>query len=560
MNSRMLRRTALCAALAAGAATANNLVITNVTVEGRDGTTALVRFDLSWENSWRHGSGGDPLYFHDAAWVFLKVLPDGRDAWEHVTLAGAGVDPAGFGAGGGTPVELVVPDDRAGLFVRRSADGAGTTAVRRATVVWNFASNGLTRTGKVKVQVFGVEMVHVAGGAFKVGDGLKDKGQLFEGGTGEDPRPFAITNAGAIVCAEEAGKLWGASQSGSASMGGAGTIPAAFPNGYDAFYCMKHEITQGQYADFLNTLTRAQQAARCTAATTVGNYMSATAGGSTSVQDRNTVRLAEDPGDPLPRVYATVTPDRACNYISWADLAAFADWSGLRPMTELEFEKACRGPLEPVAGEYAWGTTFIKAQTGHAPGAADGSGRESAAPSDANCCYNAKMDGPVRAGVFAVPGATRERAGASCWGIMELSGNLWERVVTIGNATGRAFTGGHGDGRLTAAGAADVASWPGTDAAGAGSRGGRWDAGSSRVRVSDRDSAASVNADRYHNHGGRATRSAPSGHAPLTTVRAIGSSTDVRFGGGHFDGWDRDTTAQSAELVPPPRGTAIYMR
>jgi hypothetical protein len=46
MNSRMFRRTALCAAPAAGAATANNLVITNVTIEG-------------------------------------------RDAWEHVTLAGA---------------------------------------------------------------------------------------------------------------------------------------------------------------------------------------------------------------------------------------------------------------------------------------------------------------------------------------------------------------------------------------------------------------------------------------------------------------------------------------
>ena len=38
---------------------------------------------------------------------------------------------------------------------------------------------------------------------------------------------------------------------------------------------------------------------------------------------------------------------------------AFADWAGLRSMTELEYEKACRGPLEPVAGEYAFGTNEI---------------------------------------------------------------------------------------------------------------------------------------------------------------------------------------------------------
>src|SRR5690606_29684717 len=38
---------------------------------------------------------------------------------------------------------------------------------------------------------------------------------------------------------------------------------ASWPNGFNAFYCMKHEITQQAYVDFLNTLTYAQQAA-CT--------------------------------------------------------------------------------------------------------------------------------------------------------------------------------------------------------------------------------------------------------------------------------------------------------
>ncbi|MCB9178869.1 MAG: hypothetical protein H6590_05555 [Flavobacteriales bacterium] len=37
---------------------------------------------------------------------------------------------------------------------------------------------------------------------------------------------------------------------------------ATYPNGYNAYYCGKYEISQQQYVDFLNTLTRPQQNAR----------------------------------------------------------------------------------------------------------------------------------------------------------------------------------------------------------------------------------------------------------------------------------------------------------
>jgi hypothetical protein len=41
-------------------------------------------------------------------------------------------------------------------------------------------------------------------------------------------------------------------------------------------------------------------------------------------------------------------------------MAAFADWSGLRPMSELEYEKACRGYNTPaVPNEYAWGNAKL---------------------------------------------------------------------------------------------------------------------------------------------------------------------------------------------------------
>ena len=35
---------------------------------------------------------------------------------------------------------------------------------------------------------------------------------------------------------------------------------AGFPNDYNAFYCMKYELSQGGYRDFLNCLTYTQQA------------------------------------------------------------------------------------------------------------------------------------------------------------------------------------------------------------------------------------------------------------------------------------------------------------
>ncbi|OGV87003.1 MAG: hypothetical protein A3K19_05205 [Lentisphaerae bacterium RIFOXYB12_FULL_65_16] len=474
-----------------------------MTVTGRNDTTAMVEFDISWENSWRYTNIN-----HDAAWVFFKVLPDGRTDWERVTLEGTGTNPTDYVVGAGTPIEMIVPADRVGMFVRRSGEGAGTTSVQNVKAVWNIASNSLVKTDKVKLQAFGVEMVYVAEGAFKVGDGSSDQGQLYEGGGGTTP--FAITNAGPISCSNLVGCLWGASQSGNTSMGGVGTISSNYPNGYNAFYSMKYELTQGQYADFLNTLTRDQQATRCTA-TTLDYYMSATAGGSAAIQNRNTVRLTEDPGSPSRRVYTTVTRDRACNWLSWADGAAFADWAGLRPMSELEFEKACRGPLDPVADEYAFGVSAYTVISGLQ--GTDGSGTEYYTAGNL-IVSGSNPGGPVRVGIFATALSTRVSAGASYWGIMELSGNVWERPVTIGNATGRAFTGLHGNGVLNAAGDADVTAWPNTTATGAGFRGGSWYNASAHARVSDRIFAAIVLAVRNDSSGSRAGRSAPSGVGP----------------------------------------------
>ena len=494
----------LALGLAAGSARANNLQITNVTVTPRDTTTAWVQFDISWENSWRHANIN-----HDAAWVFFKVLPDGRSAWEHVTLEGTGTNPTGYVTGSGTSIEMIVPADRVGMFVRRSGEGAGTNSVQNVKAVWNIASNSLAKTDKVKIQAFGVEMVYVAEGDFAAGSG----------GTGVQEFTLTTINTNDATVAP----------SGVGSKGGQGggyptgqTAPvAAWPNGYAAFYCMKYEITQGQYADFLNVLTRDQQATRGVA--TLNNYMDTTASGGGGVQARNTVRLTTDPGSPAPRVYTTVTRDRACNWLSWADGCAFTDWAGLRPMTELEFEKACRGPLDPVADEYAWGNTNISETTAILN---DGTGTETA--TNGNCNYhhaddphkpappNGAPKGPYRVGIYAKEGSTRQEAGASYWGIMELSGNLWERPVTARTATGRLFTGLHGDGVLTSGGEADFTAlkWPDATANGTGYRGGAFRFPKTEARVSDRTAAFNVLEGRRYDMGSRAMRSAPSGVGP----------------------------------------------
>lgn len=66
--------------------------------------------------------------------------------------------------------------------------------------------------------------------------------------------------------------------------------------------------------------------------------------------------------------------------------------------------------------------------------------------------------GPVRGGIFATNISDRTSAGATYYGIMEMTGNVAETVVAIGaHAT---FKRTWGNGALSASGYHDVADWP----------------------------------------------------------------------------------------------------
>jgi formylglycine-generating enzyme required for sulfatase activity len=653
---------------------ANNITVSNVSLTGQNTTAgvnnianySLVQFDLSWENSWRTSSA--PFNW-DAAWVFVKYKVNGNyvsaagaassgttitvtsttglrvgmpvsvtagfngtiasgtvvtsitDAthfivsaapspvlsgtdqvtgiaiWEHATLNSTGhTVPTGS--------TITPASDGIGIFIYRNADGTGTNTFTGAQLRWNYGVNGVADGASADIQVFAIEMVYVPTGSFYVGDGttINITGQF---------NNYNSTNAFQITSESVPATLGGSASGNMRNNNAAGmdtnpyptddfndittqSLPTAFPKGYNAFYCMKYEMSQQQYVDFLNSLTQTQ----------------ATARKFTSSNFRYTIT-----GD-LVGSYATTNPYVACNNISWSDMAAYLDWSGLRPMTELEFEKACRGTVSAVANECAWGTTgmagsaytlsnssannesiasnyYLSNSSNYVSAAGATSSQDeiivgsttgltlgmpvsvtagtgafasgtvvqfindatsfyvSAVPTTVlsggavvtglaiggNASYSnttpefGSINGPLRVGIFAGTSGNTGRitAGATYYGIMEMSGNLWERPVTVGNVAGRSFNGLHGDGTLNKNGEATVDYWPGingnvttttanttylgvsgvTGAAGSGYRGSSWLRNYLELRVSDRYDAAAAT-DAYDiDSGCRGVRLAP---------------------------------------------------
>lgn len=493
----------------------NNLTITSppaLTNPSPVDKHVFINFSLSWENSWRNSTN------YDAVWVFVKYRTN-NGPWEQAYLDTDAsdyivMDENGTGAQFEPGVNNISGQNRAvGVYLFRSSNGQGDINWQNILLKWNYGENGVNNHDSVTVQVFAIEMVKVPEGAFKVGDGSSFS--RFHAGNSQTT-PFQITG-NAITFGTGSGNLWALGAWDSPT----GTLNTNYPTGYNAFYCMKYNITQKQYVDFLNCLTRTQQNTR------TATDLSPTISTVTNVfVMSNTPAPSYRNGIRCPATIATNAPvtfycdlnnngvmnenndgqDLACNYLSWADGAAYAAWAGLRPMTETEYEKACRGTATPVAGEYAWGTVNIAGATSITN---SGSPNETA-NSGANCVFNnaANVQGPMRAGAFANATSNRENAGATAYGIMEMSGNLWERAVSLGSATGRNFAGTPGNGLLNASGDALNADWPQNTAIGSGLRGGHWKGTNINAKISARDNGNYETAIRNEMFGFRAVRSA----------------------------------------------------
>jgi formylglycine-generating enzyme required for sulfatase activity len=391
------------------------------------------------------------------------------------------------------------------MFVYRTNDGFGTVTANDMRLRWNYSDNGASSGDVVEIRVVGVEMVYIPQGAFYAGDNATSANTFREKSTGDND-PWYISSENAITTtANTTGNYY--YPGGGDAADSVFTIPADFPKGFGAFYMAKGELSQAAYMTFFNMLTTTQKSTR----DITGSHASYLGKNTDAIDRRNNLSWS---GSGEMTLNGGTHGGVAMNYLAWADLAAYLDWAGLRPMSELEYEKAGRGsrgvssPIAAVAGEYAWGSTSITQSTSISNG---GLGSERG-QSGSNCGYGsaANVQGPLRIGSFAKGVSSRAASGGGFYGVMELSGNVWELGVTVGNSSGRVFQGrNHGNGVLASTGEANVTNWPGTTSMGVGFRGGSWDDAATVARLSDRNIAAYTYSSRSSFVGGRGVRSAP---------------------------------------------------
>lgn len=494
---KQLRLWLLLVPLSMSSVWANNIAVSNVRLTGQNTTDdfTLVEFDISWDNSWRTSQGPSNW---DAAWVFVKYRLKTQTTWNHASLNW--VDGTGSGDGHTVPPNASISSandqgsNSYGVFIYHNTDMAqGSVSYPDVQLRWNYGVDGLADGDSVEICVFAIEMVYVPQGNFSLGSGGNEAHHFYE--YPNTNTPYVINSNAAFSIGTNPGDLY-STATGSNALD-PGTISQSYPKGYNAFYCMKYEISQQQYTDFLNKLTPTLDSYRFPGQN--GSFRHAITG---SAGNRT-----------------TSNPNVACGYLSMVDICAYLDWAALRPMSELEFEKACRGTLAPVSGEYVWGTSnrATNAYTLSNAGAANEGIATNYSTNAGNAIYSStkgSIDGPLRCGIFAANSnnLSRETAGATYYGIMNMGDNVLEYVINIvDDLYAQGYNGQHGNGEIDANnGESNVFTW--FPMYGGGFRGGSFRSGHGSMKTSTRDQAnigIGVLNSRDEEYGGRGVRSAP---------------------------------------------------
>ncbi len=484
---------------------ANNLVLSAGT-RILPYTSNNIQFTVTWDNSW--SVAGDPGN-HDAIWVFAKYRECGASgAWNHALLSTTMANHSlSASLSFAKPILTTDKWGNAGAFnngclIKRSALGVGTTT---GTITLNIVGSAtgvaLNPALEYDIAIYGIEMVQVRQGNNTVGDG-SGSAYSFAAMPISSGTPFTFTSEATTQIVTYQGNY-------------TVNVPATFPKGYDEFYCMKYEISQGQYVDFLNNIG-SLAGARFPSIGSVNYMFGITLSGGVYVSTGTTA------GD---------VNDRACNYLSGNDVLSYLDWSALRPMTEFEYERACRGNGGVSQGEYAWGSSGPASIIDGIAVTGATAGVEVCSTPNANCNFYGPVapqinilggafggvgkPGPMAAGIFARDATvTRVTTGATYWGIMEMTGNVWEFTIcpNTNNANPSAastYSALWGDGQLSAGGVHDVTNWSGA-AVPFYNRGGGWNTGtgsSTGLSVSSRN--YTIQTDfliRNYDGGGRGVR------------------------------------------------------
>jgi formylglycine-generating enzyme required for sulfatase activity len=429
--------------IAASFSYANNIQLANVLLNGQNTASqfSMINFDISWENSWRTITNESN---YDGAWVFVKFRKKASNTWQHATINITGST---------MPSSSIIQTsaDGKGVWIYHSlpsSDFIGNVNYTGAKIRWNYGVDGVLNTDSVEIRVFALEMVYIPQGQFNLGSGGTEINAFKEGSKAS---PYLVSSENAITVSNTATNLFYTNTNG---IGGdvTGTIPAIFPKGFNAFWLMKYECSQQQYVDFLNNIDIARAANRYSG-TFTGTH---------------------------PNLIAP-QPERAARSLSITDELAFSDWSGMRPFTEFEYEKACRGYNQiSTPNEYAWGNTTISYTD-----ALTNAGLFNETANNGNANYNGTLGFPLRCGIYATATSNRQQSGGSFYGVMEMSGNIMETTIGIGSTEGRAFVANNGDGNLDVNGDADVVGWPAVST-GYSLRGGYYDDAPVRLPISDR--------------------------------------------------------------------------
>jgi formylglycine-generating enzyme required for sulfatase activity len=410
---------------------ANNITVSNVSLQNQDAANATVevKFDLTWDNSFS-GTDENGASFYDRAWVFVKYSVGGAPS------ATVGWKHATLTSGG-----TVTPtSDGRGAIVNIGAN---------QTVKWYYGNDGVAGNATVRVRICAIEVVYIPTGQF-IYNGAGAGGSNYNNyGGGSQATVSATTQVPT----------------------GAST---GWPNGYSAFYIAKYEVSQGQYSDFLNMLSDASAS---------GFYSATTSNGYT---------ITYTSGNPYGSRYAASSANRGNNFMSWDDSKAYAAWCGMRPMTEMEFEKAARGG-GTTAYLYPWGNSEPSTATYTVDG-----GTHTEYYANWNNAGGAK---PINVGHYLSGDVARtdEQTGASPYGVTDMSGNLCEQHINCASTT----TPANGDGTTTV-----PVSWPPATSGKGFRRSSYIGTPSYTMKVSDRYQAGSTQATRGNDVGFRTVRTA----------------------------------------------------
>ncbi len=329
-------------------------------------------------------------------------------------------------------------------------------------------------------RVLGVEMVLIPEGPFSLGNGPLSHCSFFR--YPPPAKPFPVESEAALPLGDRDGALTFHPDHHNPAVNG--TLPETFPKGFRAFYCMKYGLRWQDYAQMLNLLNVQQATNRFPFGVNAEGFFE-----SSTITGQH------------PHVKAG-NPNANCSNLSWPDGAAVADWCGLRPMTEMEYEKAFRGSFTKIKAEMS-GPEMGDLLAGGGP--EEDLGLPGTESPDRKAVAGYWVD--YEWGPFPKDKAGTIAPGTMYYGVVA---NGWcEQCVTVGHEKGWGFRGTHGDGNLSPEGDADVPDWPGADGLGSGYRG-HYGPPSPSLRVFNRGLAAHGRGSRGHGEKGwRSVRTAP---------------------------------------------------